>query len=45
MDERAHRVRARLRYQACDDRVCYAPQTLDFHLPIQVLPHDLERLD
>lgn len=34
-----------LRYQACDDRECYLPQTLEFDLPIQVLPHDWERLE
>ena len=43
--EDARRVRFRLRYQACDDRECYLPQTLEFDLPIQVLPHDWERLE
>ena len=25
-----------LRYQACDDKACYAPKTVEFHLPYQV---------
>ncbi len=38
-------VTARLRYQACDDRQCYLPQTLTFPLPLQSLPHDWEPVE
>lgn len=38
-------VIARLRYQACDARECYLPQTLSFNLSLQVLPHDWESLE
>jgi hypothetical protein len=34
----------RLRFQACDDRECFLPETVTFRLPLQVLPHDWERL-
>lgn len=43
--EGARRVRFRLRYQACDAGECYLPQTLEFDLSVQVLPHDWERLE
>jgi DsbC/DsbD-like thiol-disulfide interchange protein len=43
--QETRRVQARLRYQACDDKECYLPQTISFDLPIQVLPHDWEKLD
>jgi len=35
----------RLRYQACDDRKCFLPETVTFRLPLEILPHDWERLD
>ncbi|MBI5830150.1 MAG: redoxin domain-containing protein [Chloroflexi bacterium] len=35
-------VTARLRYQACDDRECFLPETLTFILPLHFLPHDWE---
>ena len=38
-------VRGRLSYQACDEKECYLPQTLDFELPLRFLPHDWEGLD
>jgi len=44
-DQETHRVQVQLRYQACDDKECYLPQTISFDLPIQVLPHDWEGLD
>ena len=44
-DEGWRRVGLRLRYQACNERVCYPPRTLDIDLPIQILPHDWERLE
>ncbi|MEO7276227.1 MAG: thioredoxin family protein [Vicinamibacterales bacterium] len=31
-------IPGRLRYQACDDKVCYAPQTAWFQWALQVLP-------
>ena len=37
-------VTARLRYQVCNDRECYLPQTLTLSLPLQFLPHDWERI-
>ena len=44
--EKQHaRIRVQLRYQACDKHECYLPQTLDFDLPLEVLPHDWEQLD
>jgi hypothetical protein len=39
------RVRVSLRYQACDSRECYVPQTMDFDLPVEVLAHDWERIE
>ena len=44
-DRETRRVQVRLRYQACDARECYLPQTVVFDLPVQVLPHDWEKLD
>jgi hypothetical protein len=38
-------VAVQLRYQACDERECYLPQTLVFDLALDVLPHDWEGLD
>lgn len=35
-------VAARLRYQACDDRECFLPESLTFVLPLDFLPHDWE---
>lgn len=32
-----------LKYQACDDRICYVPQTINLKWAIQVEPHDVER--
>jgi hypothetical protein len=32
-------VKAQLRYQACDDRQCYLPQTDEFELSLEYLPH------
>jgi hypothetical protein len=31
-----HNLSARLRVQACDDKVCYAPGTLDLSLPVNI---------
>jgi hypothetical protein len=31
-----HNLSARLRVQACDDQVCYAPGTIDLTLPVSV---------
>lgn len=31
-----HNLSVKLRVQACDDQVCYAPGTLDFTLPVTV---------
>jgi thiol:disulfide interchange protein DsbD len=31
-------VPARLRYQACDDKLCFAPTTLDVHWTLNVVP-------
>ena len=39
------RIEIQLRYQACDERECYLPQTLNFTLPLQILPHDWDSLD
>lgn len=44
-EEQHARIQVQLRYQACDERECYLPQTLDFDLAIEVLPHDWEQLD
>ncbi len=38
-------VRGMLRYQACDERECYLPQTLSFELPLRFLSHDWQGLD
>ena len=35
-------VPVKLRYQACDDRECYLPQTVDIKIPMEFLPHDWE---
>jgi hypothetical protein len=32
-----------LRYQACDDKVCYPPDTVPVHWTLQVEGHDRER--
>lgn len=34
-------VAARLRYQACDERVCYLPATVPTSWPLQVVPSDI----
>lgn len=39
------RIQVQLRYQACDERECYLPQTLGFELPLRVLPHNWGSLD
>ena len=44
-EEENARVHVGLRYQACDSRECYVPQTVDFDLPVRVLPHDWERIE
>jgi thiol:disulfide interchange protein DsbD len=31
-----HNLSVKLRVQACDDQVCYAPGTLDFTLPVSI---------
>ncbi len=31
-----HNLSAKLRVQACDDKVCYAPGVLDLILPVNV---------
>ena len=31
-----HNLSAKLRVQACDDQVCYAPGTMDLQLPVSV---------
>ena len=31
-----HNLSVKLRVQACDDQVCYAPGTLDFTLPVTI---------
>ena len=42
--EKTVTVSATLRYQACDDRICYLPQTLVFSMSLRFLPHDWERI-
>lgn len=37
-------INATLRYQACDDRECYIPQTVTLPFSLQFLPHDWERI-
>jgi thiol:disulfide interchange protein DsbD len=34
------KVKANFLYQACDDMSCMAPETLEFEVPIQVVPTD-----
>jgi len=36
-------VEGTLKYQACDDRMCYVPQTVPLKWTFQVEPHDRER--
>lgn len=36
----AHAVKGSLRYQACDDKACYAPRSIDVSLNLQVVPAD-----
>jgi hypothetical protein len=36
-------LRGRLRYQACDDKVCYLPKTLDLSWTLQFEQHDRTR--
>lgn len=36
-------VKGALRYQACDDKVCYAPQTVPLEWRFQVAQHDSQR--
>jgi hypothetical protein len=31
-----HNLSAKLRVQACDDQVCYAPGTIDLTIPVTV---------
>ena len=42
--DRSLNVIAKLKYQACDERQCYPPQTVVYSLPLQFLPHDWERI-
>jgi Thiol:disulfide interchange protein DsbD, N-terminal/AhpC/TSA family len=37
-------VTARLRYQACDDRLCFPPETVELRLSLEILPHDWQDL-
>lgn len=43
--DEALQVGVRLRYQACDARVCHPPETVEWALPLRFLPHDWQRLD
>jgi len=43
--EKTFAVNATLRYQACDDRVCYIPQAVPFSLSLRFLPHDWKRIE
>jgi AhpC/TSA family/Disulphide bond corrector protein DsbC len=36
-------IEGRLKYQACDDRLCYVPQTVPLKWSLEVEPHDRER--
>jgi hypothetical protein len=36
-------IEGSLKYQACDDQVCYVPQTVALKWTLQVEPHDRER--
>lgn len=42
-EDYAAEATVKLQYQACDDRVCYPPQTITFTLPLHNLPHDWEK--
>lgn len=42
--EREVRVRGQLRYQACDDKICYLPQHLPLEWVFHVEPLDTERV-
>ncbi len=35
-------VQLRAGYQACDDRLCYPPQTVELNVPLQVIAADVE---
>ncbi len=37
-------IRGSLAYQACDDRICFAPQTIPLSWTVEVKPLDLERV-
>jgi hypothetical protein len=38
------KVRGRLRYQACDDKICYLPQTIPLEWTLQLDPLDRQRV-
>ena len=44
-EEESALVHVGLHYQACDSSECYVPQTVNFDLPVRVLPHDWERIE
>ena len=37
-------LKGRFHYQACDDKVCYVPMTVDLEWTLQVQGHDRERV-
>jgi len=37
-------IEGKLRYQACDDRLCYIPQTVPLKWTLQYEPHDTQRV-
>ncbi len=37
-------INATLSYQACDDRICYAPATVPLTFTVNMTPHDRERV-
>ena len=44
LDEQSRiQLRGRLRYQACDDKLCYLPQTLDLSWTLEFEQHDRTR--
>ena len=38
------KIRGNFRYQACDDRICYLPQTIPLEWTLQVEPFDRQRV-
>jgi hypothetical protein len=42
--EESIRIPLTFSYQACDDRVCYAPAQMKFSLEVALVPHDGERV-